>query len=122
MREVVALPDAKALHGGRRARDHPLCLAQEATASPRSRVDEVLGIAGLEGGAMPRAKASPMGMGQRLGIALALRGTRPYPSLDEPVNGLDPDPNVPGPDFMSALAAEGPHRAGLQPPDEPRWP
>ena len=28
MREVGALLDAKALHGGRRARDHLLCLAQ----------------------------------------------------------------------------------------------
>ena len=33
MREVGALLDAKALHGGRRARDHLLCLAR-ATASP----------------------------------------------------------------------------------------
>ncbi len=33
MREVGALLDAKALHGGRRARDHLLCLAR-VTASP----------------------------------------------------------------------------------------
>ena len=47
MREVGALLDAKALHGGRRARDHLLCLAQS-NGIARSRVDEVLRIVGLE--------------------------------------------------------------------------
>ncbi len=47
MREVGALLDAKALHGGRRAYDHLLCLAQS-NGIPRSRVDEVLRIVGLE--------------------------------------------------------------------------
>jgi len=41
MREVGALLDARALHGGRRARDHLLCLAQS-NGIPGSRVDEVL--------------------------------------------------------------------------------
>ncbi|HUA31535.1 MAG TPA: ATP-binding cassette domain-containing protein, partial [Streptosporangiaceae bacterium] len=41
MREVGALLDAKALHGGRRARDHLLCLAQS-NGITRRRVDEVL--------------------------------------------------------------------------------
>jgi len=36
MREVGALLDAKALHGGRRARDHLLCLAHS-NGIPRSR-------------------------------------------------------------------------------------
>jgi ABC-type multidrug transport system ATPase subunit len=36
LREVGALLDAKALHGGRRARDHLLCLAQS-NGIPRSR-------------------------------------------------------------------------------------
>jgi ABC-2 type transport system ATP-binding protein len=44
MREVGALLDAKALQGGRRARDHQLCLARS-NGIPRSRVDEVLRIA-----------------------------------------------------------------------------
>ena len=47
MREVGALLDARALHGGRRARDHLLCLAQS-NGIPGSRVDEVLRIVGLE--------------------------------------------------------------------------
>ena len=47
MREVGALLDAKALHGGRRARDHLLCLARS-NGIGRSRVDEVLRIVGLD--------------------------------------------------------------------------
>ena len=41
MREVGALLDARALHGGRRAFDHLLCLAHS-NGVPRSRVEEVL--------------------------------------------------------------------------------
>ncbi len=47
MREVGALLDARALHGGRRARDHLLCLAHS-NGIPRRRVDEVLRTVGLE--------------------------------------------------------------------------
>jgi ABC-2 type transport system ATP-binding protein len=39
MREVGALLDAKALQGGRRARDHLLCLAQS-NGIPRSRLSQ----------------------------------------------------------------------------------
>jgi len=52
MREVGALLDAKAVHGGRSAYNHALCLAQT-NDIPRSRVDEVIGIAGLPGAACP---------------------------------------------------------------------
>jgi len=45
MREVGALLDAKAVHGGRRAIDHLLCLARS-NGIPRRRVDEVLRLAG----------------------------------------------------------------------------
>lgn len=43
MHEVGALLDAKALHGGRSARSHLLCLAAS-NGIPASRVTEVLGI------------------------------------------------------------------------------
>src|ERR1700751_2529484 len=65
LREVGALLDAKALHGGRRARDHLLCLAQS-NGVPRRRVDEVLCTVGLEDVAGRRAKGFSLGMGQRL--------------------------------------------------------
>src|SRR5262249_30597539 len=68
LREVGALLDAKAMHGGRSAYNHLLCLAQS-NGIPRKRVDEVLGIVGLEGVARRRAGGYSLGMGQRLGIA-----------------------------------------------------
>ena len=85
MREVGALLDAKALHGGRRARDHLLCLAQS-NGIPRRRVDEVLRTVGLEGVARRRAKGFSLGMSQRLGIASALLGDPAVLIFDEPVN------------------------------------
>ncbi len=106
MREVGALLDAKALHGGRRARDHLLCLARS-NGIPRSRVEEVLRIVGLEGVARRRVKGFSLGMGQRLGIASALLGDPAVLMFDEPVNGLDPDGIHWVRILMRALAAEG---------------
>jgi ABC-2 type transport system ATP-binding protein len=88
MREVGAILDAKALHGGRR-------------------VDEVLDIVGLEGVARRRAKGFSLGMGQQLGIASALLGDPALLIFDEPVNGLDPDGIHWGRTLMRTLAAEG---------------
>jgi len=106
MREVGALLDARALHGGRRARDHLLCLAQS-NGIPRRRVGEVLGIVGLEGVARRQAKGFSLGMGQRLGIASALLGDPAVLIFDEPVNGLDPDGILWVRTLMRTLAAEG---------------
>src|ERR1700689_2339901 len=50
MREVGALLEAKAVHGGRSAYNHLLCLAQT-NSLPRRRVGEVLELVGLRGGA-----------------------------------------------------------------------
>ena len=79
MREVGALLDAKAVHGGRPARDHLLCLAQS-NGIPRSRVDEVLRIVGLESAASRRAKGFSLGMGQRSASPRRSSGTRPCSS------------------------------------------
>jgi ABC-2 type transport system ATP-binding protein len=106
MREVGALLDAKAVHGGRRARDHLLCLARS-NGIPGSRVAEVLGIAGLEGVAGRRVKGMSLGMSQRLGIAAALLEDPAVLIFDEPVNGLDPDGIHWVRTLMRGLAAEG---------------
>jgi ABC-2 type transport system ATP-binding protein len=106
MREVGALLDAKGLHGGRPAYDHLLCLAQS-NGIPRSRVDEVLRVVGLEDVAKRRAKGFSLGMGQRLGIASALLGDPAVLIFDEPVNGLDPDGIHWVRTLMRTLAAEG---------------
>ncbi|OLR93180.1 ATP-binding cassette domain-containing protein [Actinokineospora bangkokensis] len=90
LRRVGALLDARSLHPGRRARSHLVAMARS-NGIPVSRVDEVLGIVGLEGVARKRAGSFSLGMGQRLGVAGALLGDPDTLILDEPVNGLDPD-------------------------------
>ncbi|MFJ6936639.1 ABC transporter ATP-binding protein [Streptomyces sp. NPDC101132] len=105
-RLVGALLDAKALHGGRRARNHLLALAQ-LSGIPERRVDEVLGVVGLQDVAEQRTKGFSLGMGQRLGIAAALLGDPQVLLFDEPVNGLDPEGILWVRNLMKQLAAEG---------------
>jgi ABC-2 type transport system ATP-binding protein len=106
MREVGALLDAKAVHGGRTAYNHLRCLALT-NDIPRRRVDEVLGIVGLSGVAGKRTKGFSLGMSQRLGIAAALLGDPRILMFDEPVNGLDPEGILWIRTLMRSLAAEG---------------
>jgi ABC-2 type transport system ATP-binding protein len=106
MREVGALIDARAAHGGRSARNHLLCLAQTNGIS-RRRVAEVLDIVGLSEVAGKRSKGFSLGMSQRLGIAAALLGDPRVLMFDEPVNGLDPEGIVWIRNLMRSLAAEG---------------
>src|SRR6201981_191200 len=90
MRGVGALLDAKAVHGGRSAYNHLLCLAQSNNL-PKRRVGEVLELVGLTEVARKRSKGFSLGMGQRLGIAGTLLGDPARLMFDEPVNGLDPE-------------------------------
>ncbi len=106
MREVGALLDAKAVHGGRSAHSHLLCLAQT-NGLPRRRVGEVLELVGLSAVAGKRSKGFSLGMGQRLGIAAALLADPGILMFDEPVNGLDPEGILWIRTLMKGLAAEG---------------
>jgi len=106
MREVGALLDAKAVHGGRSAYNHLLCLAQTNNL-PARRVGEVLELVGLNEVARKRSGGFSLGMGQRLGIAGALLGDPAILMFDEPVNGLDPEGILWIRNLMKALAAEG---------------
>ncbi|HEU5332379.1 MAG TPA: ATP-binding cassette domain-containing protein [Actinocrinis sp.] len=106
MREVGALLDAKAIHGGRSAYNHLLCLAQTNNL-PKARVGQVLELVGLTEVARKRSKGFSLGMGQRLGIAAALLGDPRVLMFDEPVNGLDPEGILWIRNLMKALAAEG---------------
>src|ERR1700678_1352422 len=106
MRSVGALLDAKAVHGGRSAYNHLLCLAQT-NGIGRKRVDEVLALVGLTEVAKKRSKGFSLGMGQRLGIAGTLLGDPRVLMFDEPVNGLDPEGILWIRNLMKALAAEG---------------
>jgi ABC-2 type transport system ATP-binding protein len=106
LRTVGALLEAKSVHPGRTARNHLLFLAQT-QGLPHSRVDEVLGLVGLQPVADKRAGSFSLGMSQRLGIAAALLGDPEVLLLDEPVNGLDPEGVLWIRNLMKQLAAEG---------------
>jgi ABC-2 type transport system ATP-binding protein len=106
MREVGALLEAKAVHGGRSAYNHLLCLAQT-NSLPRKRVGEVLELVGLAEVAKKRSKGFSLGMSQRLGIAATMLGDPKVLMFDEPVNGLDPEGILWIRNLMKALAAEG---------------
>ncbi|MDQ3444264.1 MAG: ATP-binding cassette domain-containing protein [Chloroflexota bacterium] len=90
MREIGALIDPSAVHGGRSAYHHLLWQSQ-AGGLPRHRVDDVLEMVGLTEVAGKKVGGFSLGMHQRLGIASALLGDPPVLLFDEPVNGLDPE-------------------------------
>jgi ABC-2 type transport system ATP-binding protein len=104
--EMGALLEAKAVHPRRSARNHLLALAAT-TGIPVRRVDEVIGLVGLEEVADQPAGGFSLGMGQRLGIASALLGDPETVMLDEPVNGLDPEGILWIRNLLKRLAAEG---------------
>ncbi len=106
LREVGALLEARAVHTGRSARNHLLAMAAT-NRIPRRRVDEVIGLVGLEEVARKRVGGFSLGMGQRLGVAAALLGDPGVLLLDEPVNGLDPEGIRWIRNLLKALAAEG---------------
>ncbi|MDX3077023.1 ABC transporter ATP-binding protein [Streptomyces sp. MI02-7b] len=106
LQEVGALLEAKSIHPGRSAFNH--LMAQAHTHGiPRSRVEEVIELTGLQSVAKKRAGSFSLGMGQRLGIAAALLGDPATVMLDEPVNGLDPEGVLWIRNLLTGLAAEG---------------
>ena len=84
LHHVGAVLDVRAVHGGRSAYNHLLCLAQS-NGIARRRVNEVLELVGLEGVQRRRAGKFSLGMSQRLGIAAALLGDPPVLICDEPI-------------------------------------
>jgi ABC-2 type transport system ATP-binding protein len=106
IREVGALLEARAIHGGRSAYHHLLALAATHGIG-KGRIAEVLELVGLEDVARQRVGTFSLGMGQRLGIAAAMLGDPATLLLDEPVNGLDPEGIRWVRLLLRGLAAEG---------------
>ncbi len=117
LRYIGALLDAKAVHGGRSAFNHLLCLAQS-NGIPAVRVHEVLDTVGLTGVARKKAKGFSLGMGQRLGIAAALLGDPRILMFGRTGQRARPGghPLDPHPDEVPRGA--GQDRVRLQPPHE----
>src|SRR6202012_400686 len=107
-RHVGVLIDASAAHSGRRGRE-TLALSAQVFGVSDSRVDEMLGLVGLDkSAARKRVGQYSLGMRQRLGIAHALLGDPELLILDEPANGLDPE----GMRWMRGLLADFAGRGG----------
>ncbi|MFD9734324.1 ABC transporter ATP-binding protein [Umezawaea sp. NPDC059074] len=106
LQEIGVLLEARAVHPGRSARDHLLAIGATHGITAK-RVDDVLELVGLTDVARRRVGNFSLGMGQRLGIAVALLGDPHTVMLDEPVNGLDPDGIKWIRQLLKGLAAEG---------------
>jgi ABC-2 type transport system ATP-binding protein len=106
LHQVGVLLEARSVHTGRSAFHHLLTLAQT-HGIPRSRVEELIALVGLDEVGRKRAGQFSLGMGQRLGIAAALLGDPEVLILDEPINGLDPEGIHWIRDLLKGLAAEG---------------
>ena len=104
--EIGALLEAKGFDKARSARNHLIGLAASAGIGT-ARVDEVLALVGLSDVGRQKAGGFSLGMGQRLGIAVALLGDPGIVMLDEPVNGLDPDGVLWIRTLLRTLADEG---------------
>jgi ABC-2 type transport system ATP-binding protein len=104
--EVGALLDAKAANPARSGRAHLQQLAAT-QGIPKRRIDQLIGMTGLETVISKRVKTYSLGMNQRLGIAAALLGDPANVILDEPVNGLDPEGVAWVRQLARTLASEG---------------
>ncbi|MGH7761593.1 MAG: ABC transporter ATP-binding protein [Candidatus Dormibacteraceae bacterium] len=103
---VGALLEGFGPNRGLKAFNHLLWVAQT-NRIERRRILEVLEMVDLASVSHRRVGEFSLGMGQRLGLAVALLGDPPTLVLDEPSNGLDPEGIHWLRQFLRRLAADG---------------
>ena len=108
LRRTGSLVETPSLYEHLTAREN-LEIPRRILDAPRSDIDRVLGIVGLETVSRNLVKTFSLGMKQRLGLAQAMLGKRELLILDEPTNGLDPA----GIQEIRALIRRLPHEHGV---------
>jgi ABC-2 type transport system ATP-binding protein len=104
---VGALVETPALYPYLSGRDNLRTVGSALGGVPRSRIDDVLELVGLQNRQKDRVRTYSLGMKQRLGVAMALLQDPDVLVLDEPANGLDPAGIVEMRDLMHQLSAAG---------------
>jgi ABC-type multidrug transport system ATPase subunit len=104
---VGALVETPALYLYLSGRDNLRVVGSALGGVPKSRVDYILELVGLQNRQKDRVRTYSLGMKQRLGVAIALLQNPDLLVLDEPANGLDPAGIVEMRDLMHRLSAEG---------------
>ncbi len=104
---VGALVETPALYLYLSGRDNLRAVGSALGGVPKTRIDEVLELVGLQNRQKDRVRTYSLGMKQRLGVAMALLQDPDVLVLDEPANGLDPAGIVEMRDLMHRLSAEG---------------
>ncbi len=102
---VGALVETPALYLYLSGRDNLRAVGSVLGGVPRSRIDDVLELVGLQNRQKDRVRTYSLGMKQRLGVAMALLQDPDVLILDEPANGLDPAGIVEMRDLMHQLSA-----------------
>jgi ABC-type multidrug transport system ATPase subunit len=104
---VGALVETPALYLYLSGRDNLRAVGSALGGVPKSRIDEILELVGLQNRQKDRVRTYSLGMKQRLGVAMALLQDPDVLVLDEPANGLDPAGIVEMRDLMHTLSQEG---------------
>ncbi len=104
---VGALVETPALYLYLSGRDNLRAVGSALGGVPRSRIDAVLELVGLQNRQKDRVRTYSLGMKQRLGVAMALLQDPDVLILDEPANGLDPAGIVEMRDLMHQLSDAG---------------